>query len=543
MTRRVWPLALAALLAVAAVALLTGCGSPPQVVEIAPQRGAVDVRSNEPVRVRFDRPMDHGSVAAHFRVEPAAQGSLAWTSAGELTFEHAPLSPATQYRVVLDAGYRDAQGMANPLRHSWTFRTESAPNLAGSAPGMGDRDIDPASYISLTFSRQMDPGSLTAAIGLSPAVPFAIHPDGSDPLRVILAPQALLEARTSYTVTVGPGARDIDGNHLGAGSIVSFTTGDFRPLKHWIGFIAEATPGTGGAGVWVVNENRLPRPLITNAVSAFTWSPEGSRLLLRSPAGGWTDQPLDGPGTTLPITAEWADFLAPGRGYAFLEQGRLGVLRPDGSQVTVATGVTSASVAPGAVRLAFAVRDVARSDRASEIDGYDTELGTRYRLQTEADPVDGLSWSPDGQSLAYRLLTADTARHQVRVRSLRDGGAAIVATGDVSAPVWQADRQHVFFTASVPSPAGAVTRVFRFAVNDGPHALSPSAGMPAGQDVQVEQLSPSPDGHQLAFLGDDAAGRPGVWTMNVDGTGVTRLTDADLARFPYDSRDVAWTPG
>jgi Tol biopolymer transport system component len=144
--------------------------------------------------------------------------------------------------------------------------------------------------------------------------------------------------------------------------------------------------------------------------------------------------------------------------------------------------------------------------------------------------------------VAYRLLTADTARRQVRVRSLRDGGASTVATGDVSAPVWQADRQHVFFTASMPAPAGAVTRVFRFAVNDGTHVLTPAAGMAAGPDVQVRQLSPSPDGHQLAFLGDDALGRPGVWTMNVDGTGVARLTDADLARFPYSSRDVAWTP-
>ncbi|HSR26550.1 MAG TPA: hypothetical protein VLW53_23560, partial [Candidatus Eisenbacteria bacterium] len=108
--------------------------------------------------------------------------------------------------------------------------------------------------------------------------------------------------------------------------------------------------------------------------------------------------------------------------------------------------------------------------------------------------------------------------------------------------VWQADRQHVFFTASVPAPTGPVSRVFRFGVSGGsPHALTAAGGMPSGPDVQVQAFSPSPDGHQLAFLAD-AGGHAVVWTMNADGTGVTQLTDPDLGRFPYSSRDVAWTP-
>ena len=89
-------------------------------------------------------------------------------------------------------------------------------------------------------------------------------------------------------------------------------------------------------------------------------------------------------------------------------------------------------------------------------------------------------------ALRSKCFEPRSARRQVRARSLRDGSASTVATGDVSAPVWQADRQHVFFTASVPAPAGAVTRVFRFAVNDGPHTLSPTGGMPAVQDVTVQ---------------------------------------------------------
>jgi hypothetical protein len=535
--------ALIVLLATAAAALLMACGSPPQVVEISPQRGAVDVRSNETVRVRFDRPMDRASVARHFHVEPSVQGALRWTVDGALAFEHVPFNASTQYRVVLDPGYRDAQGATNPLRHSWTFRTESPPALSGSSPGPGERDVDPAAYITLTFSREVDPGTMAGAIGLSPSAPFAIHQDPTDARRVILAPQSLLAPRTGYAVTVSRNARDVDGNRLGAGAAVSFTTGAFRPLRHWISFIAEPSPGSGGAGVWIVNESKVPRRLVDGPVSSFSWSADSSRLLLRSLTGGWTDQPLDGAPAALPFQAEWADYLAPGRGYAYLDHGRLQVLRPDGSVVQVATDVTGATVSPGGGRLAFATRDPSGAGSATEIDGYDTDLRVRYRLQTEPEPIDGLAWSPDGQSLAYRLVATDSARRQVRVRSLRDGSSVTVATGDVSAPVWQADRQHVFFTAAVPAPSGPVAKAFRAAVSP-PGAsgtLSAGAGMPGGQDLAVGSLSTSPDGHQLAFV-PDGAGRSGVWEMNADGTGLTRLTDPDPGRFPYSCLGVTWTP-
>src|SRR5258708_10454709 len=220
-----------------AAALLVACSSPPQVLEISPERGAIDVRSSESIRVRFDRAMDRRSVADHFQMVPRVQGALRWTSDSEMTFEHVPLSASSQYQVVLDAGYRDAQGNTNALRHSWTFRTEGAPTLAGSSPGPGDRGVDPAAYLTLTFSREMNACTLAGAISLLPSTPFAIHQDAGDPHRVILAPQSLLDPRTTYQVAVAQDAQDVDGNRLAAPTAVSFTTGDARPLRHWISFI------------------------------------------------------------------------------------------------------------------------------------------------------------------------------------------------------------------------------------------------------------------------------------------------------------------
>lgn len=509
-------------------------------VEISPPRGTVDVRSSAAIRVTFDRAMDRDSVQARFHVVPAVQGTMRWLSDRQLSFDHEPFAPLTRYQAVLDPGYRDAQGVTNGLRHSWSFKTEAPPELAAATPGNGDRNVDPATYITLTFNRGMAAGSLSSAISLSPDAPFHIRQDPSDTRRVTLAPDSLLEPRVTYSVTVNHDAMDADGNHLTGGSVVTFTTGDFRALKHWVSFIAEPWPGSqgGAGGVWIVNESGFPRRLIGTPVETFIWSADGSRLLLRAPSGQWSDQPLAGTAKTLPISGEWAGFLAPGLGYAFLDAGRLRVLTPDGREISIASGVKTAAVAPGGGRLAFVVT----SASGSEIDGFDPDPRTRYRLQVEAEQIDGLAWSLDGQSLAYRVATVDPQHYVIKVRSFRNGGTVTVATGQVSVPTWQADGRHVVFTAMVASDAGPAAKAFRLAVGDPPpKELALSQGMPADRSQEVGSVSLSADGHQLAFV-SAASVPPGVWMMNADGSGLTPLTEYDSDSFPYACRAVAWTP-
>src|SRR5437016_8842137 len=125
---------------------------------------------------------------------------------------------------------------------------------------------------------------------------------------------------------------------------------------------------------------------------------------------------------------------------------------------------------------------------------------------------------------------------------LRDGTALTVATGSVGTPAWQADSRHVFFTATVTSPTGPISKVFRLGAGDPPpRTLSLATALPSAPDLNVQQISPSADGHQLAFIAQ-AGGRPAVWLMNADGTGVQQLTTYDDERFPYSCSAVAWTP-
>ncbi|MDP9247159.1 MAG: Ig-like domain-containing protein, partial [Candidatus Dormibacteraeota bacterium] len=233
----------ALLLLTAAAGLLAGCASPPQVVQITPERNARDVSSAQPVQVSFDRAVDRASVASRFHLKPGVEGQIRWAGDSQLVFEHQPLRPSTSYQVVLDPGYRDQQGNMNALRHSWSFVTEAPPALTGSSPGNGDQGVDPAAYLSLSFSREMDLASLAGTISVSPSLSFSLRKDPSDPRRVILAPDSLLDPGLTYAVGVTQDARDVDGNSLRAGSVVSFSTGQFSSLKHWVGFIAEPTPG------------------------------------------------------------------------------------------------------------------------------------------------------------------------------------------------------------------------------------------------------------------------------------------------------------
>jgi hypothetical protein len=530
---------------------LTGCASPPQVVEISPQRNARDVPSDEAVRVLFDRPVDQTSVATRFRLEPGAVGGVRWHGDNELVFDHQPLRAASTYQVVLDPGYRDAHGNVNSLRHSWSFTTEAPPVLTGSSPAPGDQAVDPAAYLSLSFTRAMDLGSLAGTISVSPSVPFALRQDPADSRRVILAPEALLEPGRSYTVAVTQDARDAHGNPLRSGSAVSFSTGELRTLKHWIGFIAEPSPQAGGEGVWIVDENRFPRRVVSASVDQFSWSRDGTRVLLRSPAGAWSDQSLNGDVAPLPFRASWAAFLAPGHGYAYLDGGSLKMLTSGGAVVDVAADVGEASVSPDGGRLAFTVGG--RS--GAEIDGYAVDLRARYRLQSESGPVDQLAWSPDGQALAYRLVASDPTRSQIRARQLAGSARTLtVAIGEVSGPAWQADSRHLVFTASIETPGGAssgssaassggrTSKAFRLAVGDSaPPALGAVQGMPANSSLSVSQVGVSPDGHQVAFLADYQS-RPAVWLMNADGTGLSRLTQFDASGFAYSCRAIAWTP-
>jgi WD40 repeat protein len=515
--------------------LQSACDSPPQILEISPGRGARDVPTNAPIRIRFDRALDRQSVADRFSLRPKTSGQISWEASNTLVYQHDTLDPNTQYTVSLSAGYRDASGNANGFNHGWSFQTEVPPELRASTPGQGDGQVDPATYLGLSFSREMAADSFRGAVTFSPSVPFAVRSDPADARRVLIAPKSLLDPRTAYDVSISSDASDQDGNHLHPLKL-HFTTGGVRSLSRWITFVASESGGTTGSGVWMVDEAGFPRILEETPADAFSWSPDGANLLVRHPDLSWTDYPLGAAPTKMAFSADWAAYLGPSGGYAFLNGQRLDRLLPSGATLTIADGVTQAAVSHDLSRIAFSQVSGAGSD----IRAYDVQLRAQYRIQHEADPVSSLAWSPDGTRLAYLVSGGPAGQSMLRAKSLSGSGAvATVATGEITTPAWLANSSDVTFSAKVVVAGKSQRRIFRVNTALGPGQLTVAAAIGPAGDADGFLPQPSPDGHQIAFL----VGAPEsaqIWLMNADGTGQSRLTGFDSIAFPYSCRALHW---
>ena len=512
---------------------MTACGGdPPQIVDYAPQRNTIDVSTAAPIRITFDHDVDQSSVNSRLHLEPATQGIARWIDGRNVVYEHATLRTNTVYEVILESGYHDPAGNTYTLRHHWSFVTEGPPRLAASTPAGGDRSVDPAAYISLDFTRGMNPVTLKDAITISPSVPFEVRLDPTDSKTAIIAPSQLLAPDTGYQVVVAVTATDIDGNQLTRDQTFNFTTGAVQPLRHWIAFATDKSDGSPG-GLWIVNERGFPRQLFdATAVQSFSWSPSGDSMVVQGPGETWRKVTPGGDETVLPFRGPWAAALASRMGYVYLDDtGVLHRMRVDGTDDVIATDVREGAVAPSGLRVAFIHTRVS----SNEIWGYDVGLRTTYLLAVDTAPVSSAAWDPAGNRIAY--LRHDLTTTTLQMRSLTGTAATTtLVAGDIGRPAWLPDSTHVVFSAKVPTASTTLTKAFVINVVSPPATLSAAAGLPADPAIQVASPLSSPDGHQIAFLSGNQ-----VWLMNADGTRPTPLTKEDPAAFPYSCRALAWT--
>ncbi len=512
---------------------LAACGgNPPQIIDYSPQRGAIEVSTGAPIQIAFDHAVDQASVESRLHLVPATGGRVRWVSSRQLAYEHSTLQASTTYEVILDAGYRDLAGNIYSLRHHWSFITEGPPNLAGATPSDYDTGVDPAAYLSLAFTREMNPATLRSAVTFSPGVPFNVRLDPADSHRAIIAPSQLLAPNTAYQLAVNTAALDVDGNQLGRDQTIHFTTGPPRVLRHWLAFATNSADGAPGE-LWIVNETGFPRQLYDQTtVHNFSWSPAGDRLLIQGDGETWSEF-VPGSGTVqLNFRGTWAAALAAGMGYVFIDDaGVLHRASADGGDEVISTDVAQAAVAPSGLRVVFVQGALA----PNVMWGYDVGLRARYQLALDSGPVRDVSWAPSGNRIAY--LRNDAGAVSLRVRSLTGTGTTTtVATGDISSPAWLPDSTNLVFAALTQSPGGNTHKAFVINVVAPPAALNPASGLPSDPNIDLAAPVSSPDGHQIAFVSGNQ-----VWLMNADGTRATALTRFDPAFFPYSCRAPAWT--
>ncbi len=496
-------------------------------------RGAVDVSTAAPIRITFDHDVDQQSIESRLHLQPATSGNVVWLSPRQLAYQHPTLATSSTYEVVLEAGYKDPAGNTAVLRHHWSFVTEGPPGYAGSAPANGEGGVDPAAYLTVDFSRDMNGPSLQQAISISPSVPFSVRLNATDGRRAIIAPATLLEPSTPYTITVTSTALDADGNRLASDQSIAFTTGPFRPLHNWVAFATANADGTSGA-LWMVNEAGFPRKLYEgSSVHSFSWSPAGDTLLLQSDGGTWSVLTPGKDSIPLGFKAAWAAVLGAGMGYVFIDDGgALHRISSTGVDTLISGAVTQATVSPDGTRLAF----VEVGSQASVVWGYDVGLQARYELAVENGEISDATWSPAGNRIAY--LLHDIGVTTLKVRNLSGAAATktIASGGEIGAPAWLPDSVHLVFAAAVQTATGTSRKAFVVSAIAPPTALTSTLGLPADPNIDVANPVPSPDGHQIAFLNGSQ-----VWLMNADGTRPTALTTFDATSFPYSCRMLAWT--
>lgn len=198
------------------------------------------------------------------------------------------------------------------------------------------------------------------------------------------------------------------------------------------------------------------------------------------------------------------------------------------------------SISPDQQDIAFA------SDRAGNWDIYIESIeGSRPR-QVTSDPEHEIhpTWSPDGTRLAYCKFGAQSQRWEIWMINLSTPGVQTFLTYGMY-PQWSPDvsRSKILFQRARERGSRLFGVWTVDLVNDEATGLTEiiSAG-----NAAVMHPSWSPDGSRIVFVTvvnpDPTDGatpeQADVWTINVNGTGRTSLTDGGDANF-----QPTWAPG
>ena len=282
----------AAVLVALLLVFTTGCGkettvsSAPVVVSTVPANGAIGVPAGQVVSATFSEPMNAATISSStfLLVGPgttAVTGTVAYNATGSVASftPNAGLAYNTLYTATITTGVANTLGINTAAAYTWSFTTATQPTVIATVPANGATGVPTNQVLSATFSKAMNPATITATTFLlkagatSVAGTVAYNATGSV---ASFTPSAPLTFNTVYTATITTGATDSTGDPLAANYVWSFTT-PVQPV------VLLTVPLNGATGV----------PL--NQVLSATFSQAMNCATLASPATSFT---LTGPGTT-----------------------------------------------------------------------------------------------------------------------------------------------------------------------------------------------------------------------------------------------------
>jgi Tol biopolymer transport system component len=198
------------------------------------------------------------------------------------------------------------------------------------------------------------------------------------------------------------------------------------------------------------------------------------------------------------------------------------VFSPDGRQVAFITSRTQ--------REEIWVMDADGKDPHVLLSGPFEELGRSGGYGVSGNR---LSWSPDGQTLAF--VQVRDAQKRLVLADLKRGGTRELETGfrEIAAPAFSPDGKQIAFSAA----KDGISQLYLMPSAGGPSvALSSESGTSL-----ITDPSWSPDGKQIAFSAEEA-GKNQVFRINADGSGRIRLSppthDCLMPAFSADGSKV-----
>ena len=130
------------------------------------------------------------------------------------------------------------------------------PRIVSSQPDSGQARVPLDARLSITFSKGMEPNASGDAVSLAPRIGFRQRRWSGRTLTVVL--EEPLRAGQTYTLLVGPSARDRHGNNLALGRAIVFSTADSFPAGVIEGRIVARGFAVEGTYLWCYRGDRAP---------------------------------------------------------------------------------------------------------------------------------------------------------------------------------------------------------------------------------------------------------------------------------------------
>ena len=233
--------------------------TPPTVTAVSPANGATQVNPTTTVNITFSEAMDASTInGTNISLRLSSSGaSVTGTVTYNATSHVATFTPAgalgapANYTVTVSTGVKDLAGNAMAAAFQSTFTTAdfTAPTIVSTSPANLATSVPVTTGVSATFSKAMDPATLTTTTftlkvtATSAAVTGTVSYNAATNTATF-TPSAPLASATSYTATITTGARDTFGNAIASNFSWTFVTIDTVPP-----FVNSITPTAGATNV------------------------------------------------------------------------------------------------------------------------------------------------------------------------------------------------------------------------------------------------------------------------------------------------------